>query len=162
MQTETARPLPPFYIGKQLTRQRIDKYINEKHGILSEEIDKEDTKSIWYSRDHFATLLEEIDAAGGDGIRIFFGAYEDGHEFAGQLCLLFNSTREIIVNGSIVHANVYLENELDYSARTAQSRDFIIHPIDGLKPKDRDFNFGQPCPPRCGDSGEGGEDGGEG
>lgn len=156
MQTETARPLPLFYIGKQATDQRIAKYFNEKHGLLSAALGKPDTKSIWYSREHFARLLEEIDLAGGDGICIHFGVYEDTHEYAGQLCLLFNSTRERIVGSSVTHTSVILENEPDYPIRSALPRDVFTFPGDNPTEQDiRDFNFGHPCPPRCPEEGEG-------
>ncbi|PZR26439.1 MAG: hypothetical protein DI535_14305 [Citrobacter freundii] len=158
MQTETVRPLPLFYIGKTATNQRITKFLTEKHGILSTALGRSDTKSIWYSREHFARLLEEIDLAGGDGICVSFGVYEDGHEYAGQLCLLFNSTRESTFGAYISHTNVVLEDEPDYPERSALPRDIFIFPGDNPTEQDiRDFNFGHPCPPRCPDGGDGGE-----
>lgn len=71
--------------------------------------------------------------------------YEVSHEFAGQTCLLINSTREKTTGDLVYHEDVILENEADYSQRSASPRD-IFQPNNGLV---KDFNYGSPCPPRC-------------
>jgi hypothetical protein len=148
-QTST-KPLPFFFIGKDITAERVNNYLKQKHNLLSTGIGKPDTKSIWYSKEHIKKLLEEIEFAGGDGVRIQFGMYEASHEFAGQLCLLMNSTREERVGDSVVHANVVLEHEPDFPDRSSRPRDIILFPGDDLSaPLVRDFNYGSPCPPRC-------------
>jgi hypothetical protein len=131
------KPLPFFFIGKETTEKRKKKFIETKHDKLSNALRKEDTKSIWYSRDHISKLLEEIDHANGDGLRLYFGAYEDGHEFAGQLCLVMNVTR-----GS---RDVILEKEADFPERSKSEKSFDPN----AKLISKDFNFGSPCPPRC-------------
>ena len=126
--------------------------MRRKYPVLSSELGRDDTQSIWYSREHIAKLLEEIDLANGDGLRVYFGTYEEGHEFEGQLCLLMNSTREKNVGGLISHVNVRLEDEPNFSDRSSLTRAFDLK---GASTK-KDFNFGSPCPPRC--SGELGDD----
>lgn len=158
----TVKPLPFFYVGKQLTTERTTRFKDQKHNLLSQALGKPDTRSVWYSKEHFTKLLEEIEFAGGDGIRIQFGVYETGHDYAGQTCLLFNTTRERLVGNVVTHVNVVLENEADYPERSSLPREIIEFPggsIGGIK----DFNLGSPCPPSCegGDDGDGG-DGGEG
>lgn len=151
MSTKTAiTPLPYFYVGKDITNDRIARYKNGKHAILSTALGKPDTRSIWYSKEHFEKLLEEIDLAGGDGIRVYFGEYESGHEYEGQLCLLFRSTRELIKNNALHHVNVILENEPDYPERSSLEREMFTFPGENPTEQDvRDFNLGQACPPRC-------------
>lgn len=144
----TVNPLPFFYVGQAITTNRINSFKTQKHPLLTQAIGKPDTCSVWYTREHFAKLLEEIDFAGGDGIRISFGTYEEGHDYAGQTCLLFNTTRETNIGGNIIHTDVILENEPDFTERSAQERDIILFP--GEDPTVRDFNLGAPCPPRCG------------
>lgn len=151
MQTVT-KPLPFFFVGKDVTRGRVNNYLTCKHNLLSTGLGKPDTKSIWYSKEHIVKLLEEIEYAEGDGIRIQFGMYEEGHEFAGQLCLVMNTTRENRVNNIVRHTNVVLENEPDYEERSSRPRDIILFPGDGFSIP-RDFNYGSPCPPRCDDPG---------
>lgn len=92
-QTSTS-PLPFFFVGKNVTTERINNYLTQKHTLLSQGIGKPDTKSIWYSKEHIIKLLEEIEYAEGDGVRVQLGMYEASHEYAGQLCLLMNSTRQ--------------------------------------------------------------------
>lgn len=147
----STKPLPFFYVGQQLTNDRVTSYKNEKHNLLSNALGKPDTKSVWYSKDHFTKLVEEIEYAGGDGIRIQLGMYEAEHEFAGQLCLLFNVTRENMIGEIVGHTNVVLENELDFSERSSLPREIIVFPGDSPNGDDRDFNMGSPCPPRCDD-----------
>jgi hypothetical protein len=146
----TAAPLPYFYVGADLTNQRITAYKNGKHVLLSDDLGKPDTRSIWYSKEHFEKLVEEIELAGGDGIRVYFGVYEEGHEYEGQLCLLFRSTRELIKNNGLHHVNVILENEPDYPERSTLEREIFTFPGSNPTEQDvRDFNLGQACPPRC-------------
>lgn len=138
------KPLPYFFIGSSACNDRKSKYITEKHPQLCTLLGKEDTRSIWYTRDHIAKLLEEIDYLGGDGLRIYLGAYENGHEFEGQLCLVMNATREQSTGGVISHVDVLLEEEPDFTDRSTASRDF-----EPTTKKPKDYNFGSPCPPRC-------------
>ena len=146
----TVKPLPFFYVGKQISKERTTRFKDQKHNLLTQALGKPDTRSIWYSKEHFTKLLEEIDFAGGDGIRIQFGMYEAGHEFEGQTCLLFNTTREVVVNNVVKHQNVVLENEPDYLDRSSLPREIIQFP-DGSIGTIRDFNLGSPCPPSCDD-----------
>jgi hypothetical protein len=147
MSNQDPKPLPAFYIGRDLTETRKDNFISQKHGLLSTALNRDDTKNIWYSRDHIAGLLDEIDLAGGDGLRIYFGTYETGHDYEGQLCLVMNVTRAAIVGGVSIHQNVVLEDEMDFNDRLSANRDSGIgsNELEG----NRDFNFGSPCPPRC-------------
>lgn len=143
-------PLPFFFIGKTLTTDRINSYINNKHNLLSQSIGKPDTKNIWYSREHIVKLLEEIEHAEADGLLISFGTYESGHDYAGQTCLVMNLTRETRIGENNVHSTLTLEDEPDYPERSALPRDIIVFPGDDpLQPTERDFNYGSPCPPRC-------------
>ncbi len=149
------KPLPVFYVGKQVTKDRIKNFQDIKHPLLSQALGKQDTKCIWYAKEHFAKLLEEIEQVNGDGMRIHFGMYEEGHQFEGQLCLLFTATREKTIGNDVVHTNVFLENEPDFEDRSSLPRDFPGFP--GDEPGNiRDFNYGSPCPPLC--DGGGGDD----
>lgn len=145
----STKPLPFFYVGPQITATRVARFKNQKHNLLSQALGRPDTKSIWYSKEHFVKLVEEIEYAGGDGIRVQFGVYEDEHEFAGQLGLLFNVTREIMIGDTINHTNVVLENEPDFPERSALPREIIAFPGGTNDGGNKDFNTGSPCPPRC-------------
>lgn len=145
--SNSSNPLPPFYVGRTITEARRNNFENDKLGLLTTALGKDDTKSIWYSREHIAGLIAEIDHADGDGLRIYFGAYESGHDYEGQLCLVMNVTREATVGLVTVHQNVVLEDEPDFNDRQSSDRDAGISK--NLPAGKRDFNFGSPCPPRC-------------
>ena len=146
METEF-KPLPSFFINQDVVDQRTSEFTANKYNLLCASLGKPDTKSIWYSRDHIATLLDEIDHAGGDGLRIFFATYESNHpQFAGQLCLVMNPTRS---NASGTHDNVIAENEADFTNRSAITKSISFSPVEGALFNDKGLNYGSPCPPLC-------------
>lgn len=140
LQSNGARPLPPFFIGQQITQDRIDRFVQEKHPLLSNAIGKPDTKAIWYSRDHVAQWLSEIDKNGADGMRVYFGTQGDTEDYPGQTCLLMVLTKKDEVTG--VHTDFTIEEEADFNDRSINKNE-----DSNLK---RDFNTGAPCPPICG------------
>ncbi|MGG8497141.1 hypothetical protein ACQY1Q_12045 [Tenacibaculum sp. TC6] len=142
----TLKKLPFFFIGKKVTEERKENFKKLKHPILCKQLGREDTQSVWYTREHISKLLEEIDHAGGDGIRLHFGAYEKGHPLEGQLCLVMNVTRIKKQGKSQKRVNIFLEEELDYEERSKSDRFIKDSDPNVIK---RDFNFGSPCPPRC-------------
>jgi hypothetical protein len=133
-------PLPFFFISQDLVDQRVSAFISQKNNLLSDALGKPDTQSIWYSRDHIAGLLTEIDHASGDGLRVYLGMYESGHQYEGQLCLVMNATRPPVSGSG--HQDVILENEPDFVARSGTEKG-----ADGLWEKG--YNLGSPCPPIC-------------
>lgn len=134
------KALPFFYVGKKLTEDRIDRFLKRRYPSLCQELGRPDTRSIWYTREHIAQLLEEIDNANGNGIRMSFGVYEEGHRYEGQLCIVSNVTREVSKNGIDRNVKVQVENEPEFNER---------HTLWQEKQAFEDFNFGAPCPPRC-------------
>ena len=114
--------------------------MNTKHGLLSNAINKPDTKSVWYSREHIQGLLDEMIHANADGLRIYFGAYSENHEYSKQLCLLMVMTRLNSQRG--FQADFSIEDEPDFSERSALERGITDF-------KKKDYNVGSPCPPIC-------------
>lgn len=146
METEI-KPLPSFFISQNIGDERISQFLNGKYIQLSTSLGRPDTRSIWYSRNHIAALLDEIDHAGGDGLRIFFATYElENSELAGQLGLAMNPTRP---NANGGHDDVILENEPDFTDRSALTKSLSLRPADGDWFNNKLFNYGSPCPPLC-------------
>ncbi len=135
LKQDAARPLPFFYVGKKLTRERILRYAKNKHILLSEKLGKPDTKSVWYTKEHITQLLEEMNHAGADGLRIYLGEYGENDNYSGQSCLLMVMTKPDSQSGG--HIDITIEDAPDFSARS----------FDNNTPKD--FNVGSPCPPIC-------------
>jgi len=143
---DTPQPLPFFFVGKTVVTNRVADYQQNKLPLLTQAIGKPETQSIWYTKDHIAKLLDEINYAGGDGLRFYFGNYEPEHPtFAGQQCILMAVTREDARSGIIRHVDVYLEDEPYFDERSVLSREFSADDDEA----DRGFNFGSPCPPAC-------------
>jgi len=142
------QPLPIIFVDQTTINDRVTNYQSIKHPILDtalKNIDngREETKSIWYSREHFETIVNEMDLTDADGVRVYFGAYseEDGHA-PGQLCLMMVLTRTVGSN----HTDIIYENEPDFEDRSnAGSRSRFA----GESEKPRQFNYGSPCPPIC-------------
>lgn len=148
-------PLPEIFIGKTLVNQRILNYQENKHGILSNALAiatsttaKPETKSIWYSKEHVQTWLDEMNLMNADGIRFYFAAYgvEEDVAQAGQLCLVAVLTS--LDNNN--HKDIIYEDAACYGERllATNSRDLNLDDVfDKEKPKE--FNYGSLCPPAC-------------
>ena len=145
----TIPPLPEFFIGKELTAERINNYAAQKHNLLTQALGRPDTRSVWYSKEHLSQLVAEIGYVDGDGLRIFFGTYEPSHEYAGQTCLVMVITRQDVISGVASHRNIVLADERPDRVIEAMSRakDFNENGYEPGNPKD--FNHGSPCPPLC-------------
>lgn len=153
MDTITTQPLPEIFVGREVINSRIKLYLQNKHPLLSQAltqngVSREDTKSIWYSRDYIETIMNEMNIMNADGLRMYFGAYgnEEGRP-EGQLCILMVLTR---ANGS-GHKDIILENEPQFEIRknmaTARSRSNGSSNHEDELP--REYNYGAPCPPIC-------------
>jgi hypothetical protein len=139
LQQNGAVPMPSFFVGKTVTNNRVRRFIETKHQLLSDALGKAETKAIWYSKDHVAQWLSEIDKAGADGMRIYFGAQGEEEDYPGQLCLLMVLTKANPQTGG--HVDFTVENASDFEARSFGTNE--------QEHRKRDFNTGSPCPPIC-------------
>ncbi len=151
---ESVQPLPEIFIGGDAVKTRVDQFLKEKYPLLinaqkSISHEREETKSIWYSKVHIETWLNEINLLNADGMRIHFGTYGDDSIAPGQLCLLMTLTRPSQSGSS--HEDIIYENEPDFTDRknaTAKSRSIADSANTGNS-KPKPFNYGSPCPPIC-------------
>jgi hypothetical protein len=154
---QTVKPLPDIFIGKELLDSRVARYLTRKHPVLSKQLSgdgpyREDTRSVWYTREHVESWLEEIRHLNADGMRVYFGAYGDNEEGRppGQLCLLMVMTRS---DGSgRLHGDIILEDESDFEARLQGARSKALDPGAGILSQTsipKEYNYGAPCPPIC-------------
>jgi hypothetical protein len=133
------KPLPKIFIGKDIINRRVNNYLQHQHRLLSEDLSrrgmrKADTRSIWYSKEHVRTWLEEIELMNADGMRIYLGAYDiQEGPVAGQTCLIMVLTHNS-ANGTSDKALV-LRDEVD-EQRLAGG-----------------YDYGAPCPPICSPAG---------
>ncbi len=118
----------------------ISNYKKERWAHNSKHIGKEDSLSVWYSVEELEEFLTMVKEHGGDGIKMYFGAY--GHDDAPKplyadrqtIVLVATKTRETI-NGD-VNKDLYVSNKEKTSILA--------------------YNVGKMCPPICnGDDGLG-------
>ena len=57
----------------------ISNYKKERWANNSKHIGKEDSLSVWYSVEELEEFLEKVKENGGDGIKMYFGAYSKEH-----------------------------------------------------------------------------------
>ncbi|HMK26485.1 MAG TPA: hypothetical protein VK483_10685 [Chitinophagaceae bacterium] len=143
------KPLPLIFEPVETVNKRVTLYLENKYPLLNTQIkanddSREETRWVWYSKEHIQTWLSEMEDLNADGMRIYFGEkeIEEGDEAntnaqkakaSGQLCLLMILTRPGSFDNS--HINIIYENESDYVERKA------------LYDNSRQFNFGGYCPP---------------
>lgn len=135
------KPLSNYFVDKQTVKDRIDNYRNIKHALLRLPNGGDDTKHIWYSIEHIEDICAEMRYLGADGLRIYLGAYPDGHAFSNQTCLLMVPTKGEDTGER--HIDIILEDLPDFEERAIlQSKAAVID-------KQGTYNYGSPCPPRC-------------
>jgi hypothetical protein len=154
---ESAKALPGIFVDTATINMRVKLYMQNKHPLLSEAMSRagtprSETRSVWYSRKHVETWLDEMDITGANGLRIYLGEYEAADsgttphpELAGQLCLLMVLTRQGAPGETPI--NIIYENEPGYMARKANT--VAEKDIFGNPDQEKQFNFGAFCPPIC-------------
>ncbi len=100
------------FFGKERINQQIKIFLSWKLPLLNAAIGKEDTRWIWYPREFFETMYETITFLEGDGIRVYFGQFEDDHaEYASQTCLTWVPTRPNEYSGLQFSEDIIIEDE---------------------------------------------------
>ena len=94
----------------------ISNYKKERWAYNSERLGKADSMSTWYSIEEMEAFLEKAKLHGGDGVRIYFGAYPtdfaEKPEYAGRQTVVFVATKakETETRG-IANKDLYIATE---------------------------------------------------
>jgi hypothetical protein len=130
-------------VGTEHVNTVISNYKKERWVQNSKHIGKEDSLSVWYSVEELEEFLQKAKDHGGDGIKMYFGAY--GHENAPkelyadrQTIVLVATKQKETANGRTVDKDLYIGSEKDNTILA--------------------YNAGRLCPPLC----QNGEDNGLG
>lgn len=123
-----------FVDNKHVTMLR-ENYKRNRWVANSERLGKPDSLSVWYSLDELKQYIETAEAAGADGIRVYFGVYPS--VFPENILL---QDRQTVVF-------VATQQKTSQTGKT-ESKDLYVSTPDG--PEIIGFNFGLPCPPYCG------------
>lgn len=129
-------------VGTEHVNTVISNYKKERWVQNSRHIGKEDSLSVWYSVEELEEFLQKVKAHGGDGIKMYFGAY--GHE---------NAPKELYADRQTIVLVATKHNETD---RGMVEKDLYIGT--GKETTILAYNLGKMCPPIC----QNGEDNGIG
>lgn len=125
-------------VGRYVDTNHVDtvirNYKKERWVQNSERIGKEDSLSVWYSVEELEGFIQKIKAHGGDGVKMYFGAYPENYEKKPEY-----SSRQTIV----MVATRSKESETGVA-----NKDLYINAGQILA-----YNMGSICPPNCGSGG---------
>ncbi len=146
MPSRTPKPLPDCFIGKVVANRRIKRFQDEKLNLLSAPIGKGDTKSVWFRFETIEDIYKELVYLNANGLRVYFAAYEDKVDPQDplpekQLTVIFVATER---NAQGQNEDIILEDLPNFPERQ-QARQ------GAATGADKEFNYGSPCPPDCGD-----------
>ena len=111
----------------------IRNYKQERWVHNSKRLGKEDSMSVWYSVDELEEFMEKIKEHGGDGVRLYFGAYDKQYTekplYAGRQTVVLVATKEKENESRVTNKDVYI---------TTDKGSTILA-----------YNAGHLCPPFC-------------
>lgn len=117
----------------------ISNYKKERWAQNSRHIGKEDSLSVWYSVEELEEFLEKVKEHGGDGIKMYFGAYDKEHApkplYADRQTIVLVATKTKETAEGQVNKDLYI-SEKEHTTILA-------------------YNVGNICPPFCQQNGEG-------
>jgi hypothetical protein len=113
------------FIGKYVANERIRRFL-AKRSLKSTNIDHDITLSIWYSKEFIESIMQEMEHYGYDGLRFYFGTYEEDHpDYPNQNCLVIIPTR--FIEGD-THEDIILEDQADFAARLKPNFPDVLFP----------------------------------
>lgn len=129
------------------TIMKAGQFVNDKHVTMlknnyrenrwkanSERLGKMDSLSVWYSLDELKHYIETAEAAGADGIRVYWGVYPSS--FPENILLEDRQTIVFVATQQKVSETGKTENK-DLYVSTPNGAEIVA------------FNFGYICPPAC-------------
>lgn len=123
--------------GKRVDTKHVDtvikNYKQERWVHNSKNLGKDDSLSVWFTVDELQEFLETVKQSGGDGIRLYFGAYDKNYEveplYAGRQTVVLVATKEKETARGTINKDVYINTENGTSILA--------------------YNMGKLCPPSC-------------
>jgi hypothetical protein len=111
----------------------IKNYKRERWVHNSRRLGKEDSLSVWYSVEELEEFLRKAKEHGGDGIKLYFGAYDKDHApkplYTGRQTVVLVATKQKETETGVVNKDVYINTDKGYSILA--------------------YNVGTICPPFC-------------
>ena len=106
-------------VGKLVNTEHVNSvirnYKQERWVHNSKRLGKEDSLSAWFSVEELEEFLAEAKAHGGDGIRLYFGAYDKNFKeqplYAGRQTVVLVATRQKETANGEVNKDIYIQTE---------------------------------------------------
>jgi hypothetical protein len=134
----STKTLKTAKVGKFVSTAHVDaaikNYKKERWADNSKRLGKEDTLSVWFSVEDLEAFLGKLKDHGGDGVRFYFGVYDQEHApnplLGGRQTIVMVATKQKeIADGLMANKDLYITN--------------------GNESKIIAYNSGRPCPPMC-------------
>lgn len=124
-------------VGKLVDTKHVDDairtYKKERWVHNSNRLGKEDSLSVWYSVDELEEFFMKVKESGGDGIRMYFGAYKEDYKeqplYAGRQTVVLVATKQKDSLNGEVNKDLYIHTDKGNSILA--------------------YNAGKLCPPFC-------------
>ena len=120
-------------VGTAHVNSIIRNYKKERWMHNSKRLGKEDSLSVWYSVEELEEFLAKAKEHGGDGIKMYFGAYDEQHApmplYAGRQTVVLVATKEKETAHGLIDKDIYINSG---------NRTTILA-----------YNAGRICPPFC-------------
>ena len=124
-------------VGRFVNTEHVDtvikNYKKERWVHNSKRLGKEDSLSVWFSADDIEGFLEKVKEHGGDGVRFYFGTYDekfaDKPLYAGRQTIVMVATKQKETLAGNVDKDIYVNTEKGSSILA--------------------YNVGRLCPPFC-------------
>lgn len=124
-------------VGKLVSTEHVDtvvrNYKKERWVHNSKRLGKEDSLSVWYSVEELEEYLEKVKTHGGDGIRMYFGAYDQDYQenslYAGRQTVVLVATKTKQTVSGVSDKDIYVT--------TDKGTNILA------------YNAGRLCPPVC-------------
>jgi hypothetical protein len=121
------------FVDTQHVNAVIKNYKKERWVHNSKRLGKEDSLSVWYSVEELEEFLMKAKEHGGDGIKIYFGAYDKDDApkplYAGRQTVVLVATKQKETINGAVNKDIYIPTE--------QGTTILAYNVGGL------------CPPFC-------------
>lgn len=121
-------------VGTKHVNTVISNYKKERWVHNSKHIGKEDSLSVWYSVEELEEFLQKVKDHGGDGVKMYFGAYgqedapKEGYADRQTIVLVATKQKEA-ASGKVVDKDLYISSEKGNTILA--------------------YNIGKICPPFC-------------
>lgn len=121
------------FVNTEHVNSVITNYKQERWIHNSKRLGKEDSLSVWYSLEELEEFLAKARDHGADGIRMYFGAYDQDHApqpvYAGRQTIVMVGTKQKATETGETNKDIYINTEKGSTILA--------------------YNVGHLCPPFC-------------